>query len=435
MLFCVIMDKDRVMETAMAEDEVNEDKINTEGYKRDAQYQVDTLKGELFSAGGFNLTTNALTLNYSGDDWFGTAWAEHYTTLIHELHHHDNAWGGMYTYPVSAEQAYKINMHDEISANLAELVAMREEYLKSGDISVFDEKGSKFDFYKEAIENGKIEVNSQNVSKFNDEMGFMANGVRDMWERDRAESYIKQNSSNAKLFYDKSGKYGRYYDENYQRAVKKAYDIGGINFSDYMDRDVNIPEKGREALDAIKSRSNEISFDNNVKNEPINSLPPREPGWREHEDKDGSRFSPVQTKSIVDLRKPVINRPRGYVGAEQGQQVRSPSDHPEANRKVLVEKMQSQPSERTANNFEELRARFSADHERLQQVREKLGNGHEELSSESKLSEHNQASGKSLAEIIREKRFESATPSRPANTQPFSREAMQRAMSDRQSGR
>jgi len=29
------MDKDRVMETAMAEDEVNEDKINTEGYKRD----------------------------------------------------------------------------------------------------------------------------------------------------------------------------------------------------------------------------------------------------------------------------------------------------------------------------------------------------------------------------------------------------------------
>ena len=419
----------------MSEDEINKDKINHDGYTRDAHYQVDTLKGELFSAGGFSLKTNTVTLNYSGYDWFGTAWAEHYTTLIHEIHHQDNASKGLYSYPVSIEQAYKINMHDEISANLAELVAVREEYLRTGDISVINEKGDKFDFYREAIESGKIEVNSKDVSKFNEEMGLMANGVRDMWENDRAESYVKQNTNNAKIFYDRSGKYGRYYDENYRRAVEKAYDIGGINFNEYMDRDVNIPQEGRKAIEDTKAQSREISFDNSVKNEPINEVLPREPQWHEHENKDGSRFSPIQTKSVIDLRKPVIEKPRGYVPPKYQQSLESPSDHREANRKILMENGPAQTSEKTSssNCFEGLREKFNSDHERLQQMREKLGQGHEGVGTETKLSERTGVSGKSPAEIIREKRFEPVMKSRPVNTQPLSREAIQRAMSNQQS--
>lgn len=47
-------------------------------------------------------------------------------------------------------------MNDEISANMASLVYLRDKYLKTGDISVFEEDGSRFRFYTDAIKRGEI---------------------------------------------------------------------------------------------------------------------------------------------------------------------------------------------------------------------------------------------------------------------------------------
>lgn len=47
---------------------------------------------------------------------------------------------------------------------------------------------------------------------------------------------------------DESRKYARYYDENYQRGMKIAYTIGGVDFTQYMDRDAEIPEAGKTEL-------------------------------------------------------------------------------------------------------------------------------------------------------------------------------------------
>ena len=41
---------------------------------------------------------------------------------------------------------------------------------------------------------------------------------------------------------DYEGKYAAYWDENYRNAMKIAYNIGGVDFTKYMDKDVEIPE-------------------------------------------------------------------------------------------------------------------------------------------------------------------------------------------------
>lgn len=166
---------------------------------------------------------------------------DEYTLYVHEQKHRDNMQNGVYEYPMSWEQAYKTNMHDEISATMSELLQLREEYIQTGDISVFD-KAPKLDFYKEAIEKGEIKPNSPYQEDFDKEMAFIVNGTRDMWVNNYSGMYVDQNLYFATAAYDVSGKYGQYYDENYERAKKIAYNIGGVDFTKYMDKDVEIPE-------------------------------------------------------------------------------------------------------------------------------------------------------------------------------------------------
>lgn len=59
--------------------------------------------------------------------------------------------------------------------------------------------------------------------------------------------------SHARGYGDDSGKYAEYYDQNYQRAMKIAYTLGGVDFTKYMDRDANIPEIGKFDLKCMDS--------------------------------------------------------------------------------------------------------------------------------------------------------------------------------------
>lgn len=209
---------------------------------RNIDFQVDTIPANRGINGLFSPSVNTVNISYKDG-------STKIDSLPHEQKHRDNYAAGMYAYAVSPEQAYKLNMHDEISANMASLLILRQKYIETGDLSVFDYNGGddRYAFYKQAIANGEIKPGSPYQEDFDKEMAFIVNGTRNMWENKFGNIYVEQNASHAKLG-DESGKYAEYYDENYQRGMKIAYTIGGVDFTKYMDRDTEIPEAGKTEL-------------------------------------------------------------------------------------------------------------------------------------------------------------------------------------------
>ena len=218
---------------------------------RNIDFQVDTIPEYTDAAAYMTPPNNTITSNYvkgASEDY--NQFNQSDITLLHEQKHRDNNNQGMYEYPVSPEQAYKLNMYDEISAMTTELIALRDEYIRTGDISVFDKDNSRFHFYKEAIEKGEINPRSNTKEDFDKDMRLIANGTKNMWMQKWAptEMYIDECASNAVAYGDMTGKYAQYYDQNYERGKKIALTIGGVDFTQYLDNDVEIPRAGRKQL-------------------------------------------------------------------------------------------------------------------------------------------------------------------------------------------
>lgn len=219
---------------------------------RNIDFQVDTIPEHTGAAAYMTPKNNTITSNYvKGASEYYNQFNQSDYTMLHEQKHRDNNNQGMYEYPVSPEQAYKLNMYDEISAMTTELIALRDEYIRTGDISVFDKDDGRFHFYKEAIEKGEINPRSNTKEDFDKDMRLIANGTKNMWMQKWAptEMYIDECASNAVAYGDMTGKYAQYYDQNYERGKKIALTIGGVDFTQYLDNDVEIPEAGRKKIE------------------------------------------------------------------------------------------------------------------------------------------------------------------------------------------
>lgn len=224
-------------------------RLDAENRMRAVDFQVDTLSHKTGTNGYFTQHARSITLNYDENNDDFNLWSKRGITLQHEQKHRDNYNQGMYEYALSPEQAYKIEMHDEISANMAGLFEVREEYLQTGDMSVFDKKGrERYGYYADAVKKGEINPFSNKREDFDKEMALIANGTRDMWMRDFANIYVDYGVNDAKYYGEKDGKHAAYYDQNYERARKIAYTIGGVDFTQYMDKDVEIPEAGKRRI-------------------------------------------------------------------------------------------------------------------------------------------------------------------------------------------
>ena len=223
---------------------------------RTIDMQVDTVSVDgangtagYYKNGDFTDNYNTITLNYIKDRNYTRDYTAKGTTLIHEQKHRDNYLQGIYAYAVSPEQAYKRTMHDEISANMTELVALRDEYIETGDISVFD-KEPQFGFYKEAIERGEINPRSTDPVDFDKDMRLVFNGTREMWMNEYAPTdiYVDLGLYYQREYADSEGKYAAYWDENYANSLKIAYNIGGVDFTKYMDEDVEVPHRAYDKM-------------------------------------------------------------------------------------------------------------------------------------------------------------------------------------------
>lgn len=94
---------------------------------RNIDFQVDTVSVEGANNRGAYQThdTNSITSNFIKGDSEWNEWAQGDNVLVHEQKHRDNNNQGIHEYPVSPEQAYKLDMYDEISANMASLLLLR----------------------------------------------------------------------------------------------------------------------------------------------------------------------------------------------------------------------------------------------------------------------------------------------------------------------
>ncbi|MBR2299551.1 MAG: hypothetical protein IJ870_03135 [Alphaproteobacteria bacterium] len=219
-----------------------------DGY-RTITYQVDTLSSKANAAAYYQSRSNAITSNYViGQD---NTYNQSDEVLIHEQKHRSNQEKGLYAYAVNSEQAYKLQMHDEISATMASIIASRQKYLETGDISVFDNNYNA-KFYADAIKNGEVNPFSDKKEDFDKEMHLIMNGTQKFWceKKGLSDTYMRVCATNGCIRAELDGKHAAFYDENYERGKKICYNIGGVDFTQYMDHDVEIPAEGQNMLNA-----------------------------------------------------------------------------------------------------------------------------------------------------------------------------------------
>ncbi len=243
-------------------------------------YQVDTIAGYGNHSGGFfSPITNTITMNYHDDDVFMWLFEKnsHDCILYHEQKHRSNANKGFKSknISVSSEQYYKLCMADEISAKMAELVYLREEYIKTGDVNVFD-RSHGFSFYKEAVQQGEVNPLSSDPKDFEKDMSLIMNGTQKMWMDRWADRYFK-NHIDMTENYLRYGK-GNFKDNEaeYQKQLNIAYTIGGVNFKQYMKEDVKVPDDWRiNDVDIIVKHMEKLEafpFKDNMSFEQYNNL-------------------------------------------------------------------------------------------------------------------------------------------------------------------
>ena len=300
-------------------------KNNTAKQPVKATKQQDENSSSLNILAYFNPHNNTMTVNYdkeTGEE------KKSEDVIVHEAQHNINYKNGLYKYPMSPENVYKTNMYDEISATTASLLSLRQKYLETGDISVFDAQGGRFYYYKNAVISGEITPGSNKQEDFDKEMKLIANGTQEMWQKKIAPNYAGQNFAYARDYSDKYAEYYKYDDENYQRSKKIAMNIGGVDFSQYLEKDVEIPSEGKflldNSMDTIAYNSIRKSREDKERagtydgpeNKPINFVECLSV-YKEWEDKDGSSVSPVLEMEIPDMEADFVQKPNSENTATQ----------------------------------------------------------------------------------------------------------------------
>lgn len=235
--------------------------------------------------------------------------------LQHETQHYLNAQKGCGSSNpdsnVDYEQFYKLCMADEISANMAELIYLREEYIKTKDISLFDKRDGNFTFYKEAIQKGEIDPLSSDPKNFEKDMSLIMNGTQKMWMENYAPFYASNHTLFTCCYALNKGQNMEANDKEYSRQLDLMYTLGGINFNKYNNQDnFELPEVAKEFFEkgADELTKEELLFlsaakenkENLKRSENVVHL-----GWN-----PDRRVSKVLKEKVLDMDKEIIAKPQ-----------------------------------------------------------------------------------------------------------------------------
>lgn len=255
------------------------------------KYNVDTvvidtayLKKAFRTFGGYVSEVKAISLNHFVVDTAGMAPATQKqqkllaqkfnnkkrikSTVIHEVTHSFNDEIGLKDFGISVFQFAKICCHDEISANIAQLLDFRQQYLETNDLSVF--KGN-FKFYTDAIKDGRIKPDITQIPT-STELALIMNGSKKHWQETLQNYYEKAHMQMTKTWYNKSFFYRlrerleeknitRKHNEEYLKRLNLCYSFNipikdkdgmyksvNVNFVKFMDQDIDISDNFKENL-------------------------------------------------------------------------------------------------------------------------------------------------------------------------------------------
>lgn len=262
-------------------------------------YKVDTvvvdtnyLKRDFRTFGGFVPETKSISFNYFKVDTAGMPDdvkqrelrnAKYFNSekslkenIIHEVTHLINDEKGLKRFGISLFQFAKICVHDEISANISQLLDMRKKYLETKDFNVFR---GKYPFYIQALKDKKFQPDSTKIPT-STELELIINGMREWWLQKNQNYYEKTHFRMAQKWFDKSFFYrlkekaffknlAKKHNEEYMRRLSNCYSFNieledkkgshtnvSVNFAKFMNKDVDISD---ELKSKLKSYAN-VSF-------------------------------------------------------------------------------------------------------------------------------------------------------------------------------
>lgn len=223
---------------------------------KDVVYQVDTLKKS--RSGVLLYHSNNKIVRYFVDK--NNSYRLRLYLLAHEQKHKDNYNRGLKIWNVSPSQYAKICMHDEISANICALLTLRYEYLatKDKEAVINKYKNGEYGYYFQAIKDKQIFPEKNDTINRDKEWSFIANETQKMWMATYFPNYMR---STIRMVERYMGRISRgispvQQNKGYQKAVKIAYNIGGVDFGSYMKQDITINDNRLEIMDGI----NRIDF-------------------------------------------------------------------------------------------------------------------------------------------------------------------------------
>lgn len=318
------------------DDTINPDVIeNIQFPKREVDYQVDTLAQYNPTIAYFMKNKQSVTQNYY--EYMDHNIIQELSTLAHEQKHRDNSKFDLANTPMSLTQQYKSLCHNEISANIVELLQLRQMYIEAKTEQerndVIDVMSINFKFYADALKStgeDKIDPFSTSPKDFDNEMSFIANTIQSNWINKKAFSYNKTNvlvvqGTFSVHNYDTLQEN----DANYQKYLDHAYTIGGLNFSKYMKSDIpccnprivdaqklieqNAPRNKVEEEITGKKYSKTV-LDKNYTPETYTAYTgnPIYPKWSKNK-----RVSDIQTAEIFDFSSNALKQYRDYLVVQQ----------------------------------------------------------------------------------------------------------------------
>ncbi len=153
----------------------------------------------------------------------------------------------------SPEQYYRLCFHDEISANIAELLTARYEYLASKDKASVIAKyaNSGLNYYFNEIKAGRINPENNDAKAIEAEYRFIANETRDYWMKHRAPAYAGSTYRMLQRYIKRCGKINTGSDKAYNDVKSKMYVIGGVDFGAFMDKDIDSQDNLVAVNDAV----------------------------------------------------------------------------------------------------------------------------------------------------------------------------------------
>lgn len=152
-------------------------------------------------------------------------------TSVHEMQHFLNAKAGLTKSGRSYETVFADNCMDEVSANLAQFMAQRKNYIEHGNNLRYITE--RFRFYNDWLKTHNPKIDHVSA----EEASFIANGVFNAWKEDKYDIYIKNNVGRAISLLSEAD-YNGCQDKNpaeHHRLMHRICNIQGVDFYQYID--------------------------------------------------------------------------------------------------------------------------------------------------------------------------------------------------------